>query len=146
MCVNCVWDEQLRSVTAERDSLREDLVSTKESKRTTDTTWRAERDRVERLEKELNFYQSQSVRAMADRDKVCPCRAQTVDFNWRGGWVRVIWRETEDEHTPARVCARAHTHTDTHAHTHTCALAHTCRVQTRTHRYHTPHRHPHTRT
>lgn len=63
-------DGQLRSVTAERDSLREDLLSTKESKRTTDTTWRAERDRVERLEKELDFYQSQSVRAMADRDKV----------------------------------------------------------------------------
>lgn len=63
---------QLATVTAERDSLREDLLSTKESKRRTDGTWKAEREKVERLEKELSFYQTQSVRAIADRDKVCP--------------------------------------------------------------------------
>eukprot|EP00884_Botryococcus_braunii_P015731 jgi/Botrbrau1/2841/Bobra.0125s0048.3 len=61
--------KQLETVTAERDSLREDLLSTKESKRKTDGTWKAEREKVERLEKELSFYQTQSVRAIADRDK-----------------------------------------------------------------------------
>ena len=61
---------QLASVQAERNSLREDLVNYRTSKRHVDSSWRAERDKAERLEKELSFYQGQSARAMADRDKV----------------------------------------------------------------------------
>ena len=61
---------QLAGVQAERNSLREDLISYRTSKRHADSSWRAERDRAERLEKELSFYQGQSARAMADRDKV----------------------------------------------------------------------------
>jgi len=63
---------QLASVQAERNSLREDLVNYRTSKRHADSSWRAERDKAERLEKELAFYQAQSARAMADRDKACP--------------------------------------------------------------------------
>ena len=66
---------QLASVQAERNSLREDLINYRTSKRHVDSSWRAERDKAERLEKELSFYQGQSARAMADRDKVLNARS-----------------------------------------------------------------------
>ena len=62
---------QLAAVTEERDNLREDLRGHKDSKRTVDRSWRVERERAETLERELGFYQSQSARAMADRDQAC---------------------------------------------------------------------------
>jgi hypothetical protein len=57
-------------VVAERDSLREDLIHHRTSKRTVDKQWRIEREKSERLESELGFYQNHSARALADRDKV----------------------------------------------------------------------------
>ena len=65
-----VGDMQLAAVTEERNNLREDLRGHRDSKRTVDNSWRAERERADQLEKELQFYQTQSARAMADRDKV----------------------------------------------------------------------------
>ena len=73
MCVGCFtigWHLQLKVVRAERDNLREDLKGHKDSKRLVDNSWREERKRAERLEKELQFYQGQSARAMKDRDQV----------------------------------------------------------------------------
>ena len=61
---------QLDAVTAERNSLHEDLISHRDSKRTVDRQWRLERERCERLESELAFYQSHSAQALSDRDKV----------------------------------------------------------------------------
>ena len=61
---------QLDAVTAERNSLHEDLVSHRDSKRTVDKQWRLERERCERLESELAFYQNHSAQALSDRDKV----------------------------------------------------------------------------
>ncbi|CAK0787929.1 hypothetical protein CVIRNUC_011151 [Coccomyxa viridis] len=60
---------QLDAVTAERNSLHEDLISHRDSKRTVDRQWRLERERCERLESELAFYQSHSAQALSDRDK-----------------------------------------------------------------------------
>ena len=74
---------QLASVQAERNSLREDLVNYRTSKRHVDSSWRAERDKAERLEKELSFYQGQSARAMADRDKVLNARSGQPAFHMR---------------------------------------------------------------
>ena len=61
---------QLEAVVAERDGLREDLRGFRDSKRQSDQSWRSERQRVEALESELAFYQTQSAGAMAERDKV----------------------------------------------------------------------------
>lgn len=64
-----VW-VQLKAVTQERDGLREDLRGHRDSKRQADNSWRVERTRAEKLEKELHFYQEQSAKAMATRDQV----------------------------------------------------------------------------
>ena len=61
---------QLDAVTAERNSLHEDLINHRDSKRTVDKQWRLERERSERLESELAFYQNHSAQALSDRDKV----------------------------------------------------------------------------
>ena len=61
---------QLQSATEERDNLREDLKGHKDSKRQVDNSWREERKRADKLEKELSFYQEQSAKAMKDRDQV----------------------------------------------------------------------------
>ena len=60
---------QLIEVSEERDNLKEDLKGHKDSKRQVDNSWRAERTRAEKLEKELQFYQSQSARAISERDQ-----------------------------------------------------------------------------
>ena len=65
---HCV--SQLDAVTAERNSLHEDLINHRDSKRTVDKQWRLERERSERLESELAFYQNHSAQALSDRDKV----------------------------------------------------------------------------
>lgn len=59
-------------MTEERDNLREDLKGHKDSKRSVDNSWKAERIRVEKLEKELEFYLTQMQRAMSDRDQAGP--------------------------------------------------------------------------
>lgn len=61
---------QLDAVTADRNSLHEDLINHRDSKRTVDKQWRLERERCERLESELAFYQNHSAQALSDRDKV----------------------------------------------------------------------------
>ena len=61
---------QLALVTEERNNLREDLWGHKDSRRLVESSYIKERDRADKLEKELQFYQTQSARAMADRDKV----------------------------------------------------------------------------
>lgn len=72
---------QLTAVTEERNDLREDLRGYKDSKRTVEESYRVERSRAEKLEKELQFYQGQSARAMADRDQVLPLPLEAVGFN-----------------------------------------------------------------
>ncbi len=69
--IQCTALLQLQAIMAERDSLREDLIHHRTSKRTVDKQWRIEREKSERLESELAFYQNHSARALADRDKVC---------------------------------------------------------------------------
>ncbi|KAL0052909.1 hypothetical protein WJX82_009775 [Trebouxia sp. C0006] len=59
----------LEAVTEERDNLREDLRGYRDSKRQSDNGWRAEKQKVQALEKELSFYQTHSTKAFADRDK-----------------------------------------------------------------------------
>ena len=66
----CIAALQLDAVTAERNSLHEDLINHRDSKRTVDKQWRLERERCERLESELAFYQNHSAQALSDRDKV----------------------------------------------------------------------------
>ena len=66
---------QLHAVSAERDGLHEDLLAHRASKRTVDKQWRLEREKSERLEAELGFYQQQSARALSDRDKARPLRS-----------------------------------------------------------------------
>ena len=53
---------QLAGLVSERDGLREDLHSQREAKRMSDQGWKSERLKVQNLEKELAFYQSQSTR------------------------------------------------------------------------------------
>lgn len=60
---------QLEAVTEERDHLREDLKGYRDTKRQSDNGWRAEKQKVQALEKELAFYQTHSTKAFADRDK-----------------------------------------------------------------------------
>lgn len=60
---------QLARLTQERDNLKEDIISYKNSKRTADVSYREEKEKGERLEKELAFYQSQGIKAMAERDQ-----------------------------------------------------------------------------
>ena len=60
---------QLEAVTEERDNLREDARGHRDSKRQSDNGWRAEKQKVQALEKELAFYQTHSTKAFADRDK-----------------------------------------------------------------------------
>ena len=72
---------QLEAVTAERDGLYEDLINHRTSKRTVDKQWRIEREKSERLETELAFYQSQTARTLSDRDKVLP-RFDVAPFSW----------------------------------------------------------------
>lgn len=43
-----------------------------ESKRLVDKSWRDQTGKTEALQRDLNFYQSQGARAVADRDKVMP--------------------------------------------------------------------------
>lgn len=47
----------LAAVTAERDSLREDLAAVKEAKRRADQGFKSQLDRANALDKELAFYQ-----------------------------------------------------------------------------------------
>lgn len=61
---------ELRAVTAERNSLREDGAQLRKAKRDVDSSWREERARADKLEKELDFYQKQSLQAIAERDDV----------------------------------------------------------------------------
>jgi hypothetical protein len=70
METKCTAALQLDVVTAERNSLHEDLINHRDSKRTVDKQWRLERERCERLESELSFYQNHSAQALSDRDKV----------------------------------------------------------------------------
>ena len=55
---------QLAGLVSERDGLREDLHSQREAKRMSDQGWKSERQKVQNLEKELAFYQSQSTRCV----------------------------------------------------------------------------------
>ena len=83
-------------MSAERDGLYEDLLNHRTSKRTVDKQWRLEREKSERLEAELAFYQTQSARALSDRDKaralsppavlhLLPLRHHTfAQYNWNG--------------------------------------------------------------
>lgn len=71
-----IQDEQLAdcrvrldAALADSASLREDLSALRESKRIADQSWRGETDRAANLERELQFYQTQSARAMSDRDR-----------------------------------------------------------------------------
>lgn len=57
------------SVAAERDSLREDLGAVREAKRRAEQSLKAQTERAAALDKELGFYQQQSARVMADRDR-----------------------------------------------------------------------------
>ncbi|EFN54420.1 hypothetical protein CHLNCDRAFT_135784 [Chlorella variabilis] len=59
----------LSGVTLERDNLREDLGEVKEAKRRAEAGHRAQLERAAALDKELAFYQAQSARVMADRDR-----------------------------------------------------------------------------
>lgn len=61
-CLHC--RAQLAGLVSERDGLREDLHSQREAKRMSDQGWKSERQKVQNLEKELAFYQSQSTRYM----------------------------------------------------------------------------------
>ena len=61
---------QLEAVAAERDGLREDLRGFRDSARHTAQSWRQERERVEALETELSFYQTEFAGATSERDKV----------------------------------------------------------------------------
>jgi hypothetical protein len=76
---------QLDAVSAERDSLREDLLQHRASKRTVDKQWRLEAEKSERLEAELGFYQAQSARALSDRDKA-RCRPLPFPLSACFGW------------------------------------------------------------
>lgn len=60
----------MKSATEERDNLREDLKGHKDSKRQSDNSYRQQKTRADKLDKELSFYQEQSARAMKDRDQV----------------------------------------------------------------------------
>lgn len=60
---------RLEAALADAASLREDLTALRESKRIADQSWRAETARAANLERELQFYQTQSARAMSDRDR-----------------------------------------------------------------------------
>lgn len=60
--------QELITVTAERDSLREDLQEIKESKRRMDQTFKEQSSRVEALEREVTFYRQQAAQAITDRD------------------------------------------------------------------------------
>lgn len=62
---------QVEALTAERDGLREDLRAFRDSKRQSDQSWRKERERVDALEAELSFYQTEFAGATSERDKVC---------------------------------------------------------------------------
>lgn len=71
-----IQDEQLAdcggrldAALADASSLREDLAALRESKRIADRSWRAETARAANLDRELQFYQTQSARAMSDRDR-----------------------------------------------------------------------------
>ncbi len=69
---------KLEAVNAERDGLYEDLINHRTSKRTVDKQWRIEREKSERLESELAFYQSHSARTLSDRDKVLRSNLRTL--------------------------------------------------------------------
>lgn len=60
--------QELITVTAERDSLREDLQEIKESKRRMDQTFKQQTSQVEALEREVTFYRQQAAQAITDRD------------------------------------------------------------------------------
>lgn len=71
-----IQDEQLAdcrlrldTALADAASLREDLAALRESKRIADQSWRTETARATNLERDLQFYQTQSARAMSDRDR-----------------------------------------------------------------------------
>lgn len=96
----------LSATTAERDSLREDLWEVKVAKRRADQGFKAQLERAGALDKELAFYQSQSARVMADRDRAVwegeELRAANLQVGagcWRGGsgWVGCAERGEECE-------------------------------------------------
>lgn len=71
-----IQDEQLADhrtrlavALADAASLREDNAALRDSKRVADQGWRTESQRAADLERELQFYQTQSARAMSDRDR-----------------------------------------------------------------------------
>ena len=59
----------LSGAIAERDSLREDLGEVREAKRRAELGYKQQLERATALDKELAFYQAQSARVMADRDR-----------------------------------------------------------------------------
>ena len=61
---------QLSAMTEERDGLQEDLRGHRDSKRSVESSFRAERERATKMENDLKFYQEQSARAISDRDQV----------------------------------------------------------------------------
>ena len=78
---------QLDTVTEERDNLREDLKGYRDTKRQSDNGWKAEKQKVHAIEKELAFYQTHSTKAFADRDRAVleaeQLKADNVDLQRR---------------------------------------------------------------
>jgi hypothetical protein len=64
-----VVKKALAAAVSDRDSLREDLGEVKEAKRRADQGHRTQLERATALDRELAFYQAQSARVMADRDR-----------------------------------------------------------------------------
>jgi chromosome segregation ATPase len=73
----------LLTVTAERDSIREDLREIKEAKRIADQSFRDQETRLEALQREVTFYRQQAAQAISQRDNtVWECeqlRQRTVE-------------------------------------------------------------------
>lgn len=61
---------QLEVVSGERNSLKEDLRSTREAKRLADQSYRVQNAKLQKLESELAFYQKEAATAVSDRDRV----------------------------------------------------------------------------
>jgi hypothetical protein len=101
----------------ERDDLRENLRGVRESKRIADQSWRDEKQKNTQLEADLTFYQTQSARAMADRDRAAweaeDLRGQALDLDRQGGSrpepSHPTWCNSHCNRTPA--CVALHRHT-----------------------------------
>lgn len=58
----------MMNLTAERDSIREDLVEVRDAKRKADQAFRDQTARLKTLEREVQFYRQQAAQAIAQRD------------------------------------------------------------------------------